>query len=187
VPSKKNIKLVPKNFIIDVDGVFTDGKYYYTAEGKIMKQFGPDDHDALSLLSDKLYIHTITGDKRGFPITKKRIVDDMVLPLDLVSTFERVDWLKKRFNLNETIYMGDSIYDPLVFKAVAYSIAPANAFYKTKEAADFITHARGGEGAVAEACIHILEKFFHKSFNLEELDLSRGSGAWRKHEIHKKR
>ncbi len=33
-------KSVIKNLILDVDGVFTDGKYYYTTEGKVMKKFG---------------------------------------------------------------------------------------------------------------------------------------------------
>lgn len=180
----EDTKKIIKYFIIDVDGVFTDGKFYYTTEGKVMKRFGPEDHDGLLLLKDKLYIHTITGDKRGFSITKKRIADDMGLPLDLVSTFERVVWLKQRFNLKKTIYMGDSIYDPLVFTEVAYSIAPANAFFKTKEAANFVTNAKGGEGAVAEASIHILEKFFHLPFDLKRLNLSKGSGVWNKNELH---
>jgi len=176
--NKNNIQ--PKFFILDVDGVFTDGKYYYTAEGKYMKQFGPEDHDALSLLDGKVQIHCVTGDKRGFGITKKRIQDDMGLSLDLVSTFDRVDWIKERYNLDETIYMGDGIYDPLVFRAVAYSIAPANAFYSTQEHANFVTDAKGGEGAVAEACIHILDHFFDQKFDVFSLPLKNGSGAWKK-------
>src|SRR3990167_8458338 len=165
-----------KNFILDVDGVFTDGKFYYTIDGKVMKKFGPEDNDALSLLKDKLHLHAISGDKNGFAITKKRIADDMHLPLDMVSTFERMDWIRERFDPEETIYMGDGIFDPLVFKHVAYSIAPANAFYKTKELADFVTKARGGEGAVAEACIHILEKFFDTPFDICKLGLPTKSG-----------
>jgi 3-deoxy-D-manno-octulosonate 8-phosphate phosphatase (KDO 8-P phosphatase) len=39
-----------KIFIIDVDGVMTDGKFYYSDKGKVMKVFGADDNDALSLL-----------------------------------------------------------------------------------------------------------------------------------------
>lgn len=167
-----------KNLILDVDGVFTDGTFYYTVDGKMMKKFGPEDNDGLSLLKDKLYIHVVSGDKKGFAITKKRIADDMGLPLDLVSTFERIEWIKDRFNPKETIYMGDGIFDPLVFKHVAYSIAPSNAFYKTKSAADFVTNSRGGEGAVAEACIHILEKFFDEEFDVHRLNLANGSGAW---------
>jgi len=166
--------------VLDVDGVFTDGSFYYTAEGKVMKKYGPDDNDALSLLKGKLTIQTISGDKRGFPITKKRI-DDMKLPLAMVSTFERIEWMRQRFNLEETIFMGDGIYDALVFRAVGYSIAPANAFYTTKRMADFVTNARGGEGAVAEACVHILEKFF-EPFDINKLTFEHGSGAWDKQE-----
>ncbi len=169
-----------KNFILDVDGVFTDGKFYYTVDGKVMKKFGPDDNDALSLMKGRVYLHAISGDKNGFAITKRRIADDMKLPLDMVSTFERMDWIRERFNPEETIYMGDGIFDPLVFKYVAYSIAPANAFYKTKEQADFVTNARGGEGAVSEACLHILEKFFAETFDVYSLNLNEGSGAWKK-------
>ena len=36
-----------KNLVIDVDGVMTDGKFYYSVDGKILKAFGADDHDAL--------------------------------------------------------------------------------------------------------------------------------------------
>lgn len=168
-----------KNLILDVDGVFTDGTFYYTVEGKVMKKFGPEDNDALSLLRDKLYIHAVSGDKNGFAITKKRIADDMGMPLDMVSTFERIEWIRERFDPEETIYIGDGIFDPLVFKHVAYSIAPANAFFKTKEAADFVTNARGGEGAVAEAVLHILEKFF-EPFDVFSHDFKKGSGVWKK-------
>lgn len=168
-----------KNFILDVDGVFTDGKFYYTVDGKVMKKFGPEDNDALSLLKNKLHLHAISGDKNGFAITKRRIADDMKLPLDMVSTFERMDWIRERFNPDETIYMGDGLFDPIVFQHVAYSIAPANAFYLTKEKANFVTRNRGGEGAVAEACLHILETFFNP-FDLFAHDFKKGSGAWKK-------
>lgn len=170
------VNLNPKNFILDVDGVFTDGKFFYTKEGKVMKMFGPEDNDALSLLKDKLYIHAITGDKNGYLITKKRL-DDMKIPLDLVSTFDRIKWIKNRFDPKETIYMGDGIFDPLVFKEVGYSIAPNNSFYKTKELANFVTNAKGSEGAVAEACLHIMEKFF-EPFNLFKHEFRSGSGVW---------
>ena len=44
------IGITPKIFLVDVDGVMTNGQFTYTKEGKVMKTFGPDDHDALSLL-----------------------------------------------------------------------------------------------------------------------------------------
>lgn len=171
----------PKVLILDVDGVLTDGKFVYTMDGKWSKTFGSDDNDALCLIKDKLMIHAVSGDKRGFKISQKRVQEDMGLPLDLVSTFERVDWIASRFKLEEVIYMGDGIFDSLVFKKVGYSIAPANAFFKTKEAADFVTQARGGEGAVAEACFHIAETFFDP-IDLSQISFKKGSGLWSKSE-----
>lgn len=173
-----------KNFIIDADGVFTDGTFYYSEKGKVLKKYGPDDADALSLIRDKLNIHVITADKRGFSITKKRIHNHMKLSLELVSSFERVDWISKKYKLSETIYMGDGIFDMLVFKEVAYSIAPANALSAVKKKADFVTERRGGEGAVAEAVIHILSTFFNMRFTENLIGDVKESGAWKRNETH---
>ncbi len=150
----------PEIFILDVDGVMTDGKMYYTKNGKIMKIFGPDDHDALSLLAPHLFIQFVTGDHRGFEITHARIEKDMKKPLELVSTVKRIDWIRERWDPEKTIYMGDGIFDHYVFKKVGYAIATADADEYAKKTADFVTKRTGGQRAVAEASLHILEKFF---------------------------
>ncbi len=150
----------PKIFILDVDGVLTTGQFFYTSEGKTMKVFGPDDNDGLSLLKEFMDIRFVTGDKKGFQISKKRICDDMGFELDLVSTIKRVDWIAERYSLDEVIYMGDGIFDHYVMKAVGYSIAPFNADKNAKTFSSYVTERMGGERAVAEAALHILEKFF---------------------------
>lgn len=150
----------PEVFILDVDGVMTDGQMYYTKDGKIMKVFGPDDHDGINLLAPHLFIQFISGDKLGYEISCARIVKDMHRPLELVSTIRRIDWIKERWNLEKTIYMGDGIFDHYVFKEVGYSIATANADEYARKTADFVTTRNGAERAVAEASLHILAKFF---------------------------
>jgi 3-deoxy-D-manno-octulosonate 8-phosphate phosphatase (KDO 8-P phosphatase) len=150
----------PKIFILDVDGVLSTGQFFYTSDGKVMKEFGPDDNDALSILKPFIEIRFITGDKKGFEISQRRIVEDMKYPLDLVSTIKRIDWIKEKWNPEEVIYMGDGILDHYVFACVGYSIAPSNAFRHTLERAQYITERTGGDRAVAEASLHILEKFF---------------------------
>jgi 3-deoxy-D-manno-octulosonate 8-phosphate phosphatase (KDO 8-P phosphatase) len=172
-------KKKPKYFILDVDGVMTTGQILYTSEGKAMKIFGPDDNDALSLLKNYLEIQFVTGDKKGFSISHKRIVDDMKFPLDLVSTIRRVDWIKERYALEDVIYMGDGIFDHYVMREVGYAISPANADKSAKEYANFVTERSGGDRAVAEACLHIMEKFF-RPFNPSTLPNSqiKFSGEW---------
>jgi 3-deoxy-D-manno-octulosonate 8-phosphate phosphatase (KDO 8-P phosphatase) len=169
----------PKVFILDVDGVLTTGQFLYTAEGKAMKVFGADDNDGLSLLLPWLSVRFVTGDKKGFAISKKRIVDDMHFSLDLVSTVRRAEWIAEHHSLHEVIYMGDGIFDHYVMKQVAYSIAPANADPNAKRHADFVTQRSGGDRAVAEACLHILERFF-TPYNPDALPNSNNklSGEW---------
>lgn len=150
----------PTCFILDVDGVMTTGQFIYTSEGKTMKVFGPDDNDGLSLLSSYLDIRFITGDKKGFPISERRIVHDMNYQLDLVSTIHRIDWILQRYDPRNVIYMGDGIFDHYVMNSVGYSIAPANADKLAKKSASFVTERKGGDRAVAEACLHILDTFF---------------------------
>ena len=41
------IKMKPKYFILDVDGVMTTGQFMYSKNGKIFKVFGPHDSDGL--------------------------------------------------------------------------------------------------------------------------------------------
>jgi 3-deoxy-D-manno-octulosonate 8-phosphate phosphatase (KDO 8-P phosphatase) len=169
----------PTSFILDVDGVMTTGQFLYTADGKAMKIFGPDDNDGLSLLKPYLEIRFVTGDKKGFPITRKRIVDDMGFPLDVVSTIRRVEWISELFTLDTVIYMGDGIFDHYVMKQVGYSIAPANADKLAKQYANYVTERSGGDRSVAEACLHIMEKFF-KPYDPSELPTPQGklSGEW---------
>lgn len=169
----------PTVFILDVDGVMTDGKFVYSEQGKLFKTFGPDDNDALSLLDSHMEIRFVTGDSRGFDISKKRIVEDMKRPLDLISTTRRLDWIREQYDPRRTAYMGDGIFDALVFMGVGYSIAPANACDFAKEAADFVTKRAGGDRAVADACIHLFRHFFGLE-TLEEMyaNGSKAAGQW---------
>ena len=168
-----------KVFILDVDGVMTTGQSLYSEAGKQMKVFGPDDNDGLRLLNPYLKIRFLTGDRKGLPITTKRIKEDMKFDLDLVSTIKRIEWIKEHYNPKEVIYMGDGIFDHYVFKKIGYAIATANADPLAIENADYVTKRAGGERAVAEACLHILKKFF-EPYNPDKLPNQKlkMSGEW---------
>tara|TARA_B100001996_G_scaffold383058_1_gene377190 strand:+ start:1691 stop:2149 length:459 start_codon:yes stop_codon:yes gene_type:complete len=152
------MKNIPNHFVIDVDGVLSTGQFIYDETGKVYKIFGPHDSDGLKMLKEKLTISFISADKKGFEISLKR-VSDMGFNLDLVSEDEREDYLAK-IGIDEVIFMGDGYYDAKCFDLVSYSIAPASARKEALESADFVTQSNAGEGAVMDACIHILEKFF---------------------------
>lgn len=146
----------PQVFVIDVDGVMTTGQFLYTPGGKAAKIFGPDDRDALGLLKDRLAVHFVTADSRGWRISYRRIVEDMGYPLALVGTEERGAWIACHWDPAGVIYMGDGLMDVTVFNEVGHSICPADGFYLACERADYVTRHSGGNRAVAEACVYIL-------------------------------
>ena len=93
----------------DVDGVMTTGQFLYSADGKTHKVFGPHDNEGIKLLKGLLPVRFITADKRGFGITKRRIVDDMGCPLDLVPEAEREAFIA---GLGDRVaFMGDGYSD----------------------------------------------------------------------------
>ena len=167
-----------ETLILDIDGVMTDGKFYYTEDGKSMKVFGADDNDALSMLKNFMDIIFVTGDKKGFKISSKRIVEDMKFELYLVSTLDRVKWIENKYNLKSVIYIGDGIFDNLVMDKVGYSICPSNSDKECIKSADFITKRAGGDRAVAEAVLHIFKKILKIQQPLKHLKKNSTIGEW---------
>ena len=56
----------PKYFILDVDGVITNGQMIYDKYGKKYKTFGQDDYDSLKFMKNYISVHFVSGDERRF-------------------------------------------------------------------------------------------------------------------------
>ena len=162
-PHASQEKKSPSYFILDVDGVLTDGTSLYSENGKIYKTFGPHDHDGLKLIKDLVPVVFVTADKRGFGISSKRI-KDMGYDLLLVSENDRFNYLMTRYDLASSVYMGDGLHDAKILRSSRFGIAPANARIEAKNAADFITNSIGGQGAVLDAVLKVLEYFFPQEY-----------------------
>ena len=66
------------------------------------------------------------------------------------------------YDLKNTIYMGDGIFDWILMKKVLFSISCADSNTLTKKYSNYSTKAKSGERAVSEACLFIIKKFFLK-------------------------
>ena len=164
-------KKKPKYFILDVDGVITNGQMIYDHSGKKYKIFGQDDHDSLKIMKKYLNILFISGDRIGFKISKKR-VEDMGFKIKFVPSSKRAEWIDKNLGLKKCIYMGDGIFDHLVMKKALYSIVPNGSLEHVSKSANFITKNNPAQRAVAEVVIHILKYFFSVNFSrLKKIDL----------------
>lgn len=146
-----------KYFVCDVDGCLNDGKIYWGIDGKPFKAFGNYDHDGLKMLKPHLNIKFITADESGWDISKSRIVDHMKFELHLVKEADRYNWVEG-LGFDKVAYMGDGFYDAAILKKAAIGIAPAQARIEARRSANFITMNKGGEGAVMDACLYILDR-----------------------------
>jgi len=163
---KKNIERAKKIkiFLMDVDGVLTDGKMYYIpGKGEEMvefKAFHSLDGIGLRLLNQfGVLTGVITG--RESPGTEERA-------RGLGMSYAYQGFLSKLAPLEQILahtglkpenvaYMGDDWTDIPVLKKAGLACAPANALDEVKAASHLVTKKDGGMGAVREACDFILK------------------------------
>jgi YrbI family 3-deoxy-D-manno-octulosonate 8-phosphate phosphatase len=151
--------MIIKNIIFDLDGVFTDGTFYYSKKGKILKKFGSHDAQAINICKTFFNIQAITADRRGFAISKKR-ADDMQVSLTLVPESKRADWVKDNFVREDTALVVDSFTDIPCLKYAIRSFAPNNSHLSLHDKVTDMLVSDGGNGAVSEVLDKLL---FEKS------------------------
>jgi 3-deoxy-D-manno-octulosonate 8-phosphate phosphatase (KDO 8-P phosphatase) len=139
----------------DVDGVFTDGRFYLSDEGIESKAFHTQDGYGIRRLLDAgVSVAVISGRKSG--AVEKRMSElgiqhlvqgcgDKVAALDTIIS-------ELNISADECAYVGDDIPDLPLLKHVGFAIAVANAVPALHEQCDYLTSARGGQGAVREIC-----------------------------------
>ncbi len=143
----------------DVDGVFTDGRFYLSNDGVESKAFNTQDGFGIrQLINAGIDVAVISGRHSG--AVERRMAELGVTHVvqgckDKVAALgEIVDALDITTAL--CAYVGDDVPDLPLLNAVGYSIAVANAVSEVREHCDYTTSAGGGHGAVREVCELIL-------------------------------
>ncbi len=137
----------------DVDGVLTDGGFYYTSEGLMLKKFNAKDGMGFLLLKKNNYITgIITSDNTGFITARaERIKPDFLI----TDTWDKLSSLKEKLSelnlsLDEVAYIGDDVNDMEILSEVGFSAAPADAASVVLKSVDYVCKKKGGEGAFRE-------------------------------------
>jgi len=147
-----------KNLVTDVDGVLTDGGFYYDETGKVLKKFGPHDSDGFKIITSLgINCFAISADRRGFGITQRRL-NDMGIPISLVSEKERFSWISENVGFDGTCFIGDGYHDVSSIEQATLGIAPVNAPDFVKSSADIVTKAQGGNGVIFEVALMLKER-----------------------------
>ncbi len=145
---------------LDVDGVLTDGRLRYGAEGELIKVFHVHDGLGLKLLMrEGIEVAVITA-KTGGPL-ERRLADLGVEHawMGREDKLAALDELIAKLGVapKEIAHVGDDLPDLAVMRRVGVSIAVANATARVRSEAMLVTEKSGGEGAVREICERILE------------------------------
>lgn len=152
----KGLKLL----VLDLDGVLTDGKLHYDAEGRITKSYCVYDGIGVHLLRQAgIEVAVITAGLDGPCVTKR------MERLGITAFYEgnmnkqaALTELRERFGLewHEMAFLGDDWVDLIPLALVGLPMAVANARPEVKDAARFVTRTPGGQGAVREVADWLL-------------------------------
>jgi 3-deoxy-D-manno-octulosonate 8-phosphate phosphatase (KDO 8-P phosphatase) len=139
--------------ILDVDGVLTDGRIIFDSAGHETKEFHVRDGSGL-----KYWIRSggqaaiLSG--RESQIVLRR-AEELGVTLVEQGAQDKLPGLERLLvaagcTAEEAAYIGDDLPDLPVFHRVGFRVAVADAVAEVRAAADYVTQAPGGRGAVRE-------------------------------------
>ena len=154
--SARRLKLMA----FDVDGILTDGRLWYGADGEMLKAFHTLDGHGLKMLAKAgIEVALITGRRSEMVLRRASELGIRHVIQGREDKGVALAALAGELGLEATAcgYAGDDLPDvpALEWSALAFSVP--NAHQSAKVVADLISDARGGEGAVREICDFILD------------------------------
>lgn len=144
---------------LDVDGVLTDGRLYYSDAGETLKVFNTlDGHGIKMLQASGVEVAVITGRNSAAMACRVQALgikhlyagrEDKLIAL-------RELWQATGFDADCTAYMGDDWPDLPAIRHCRLGATVPNACDAVLQHADWCAEREGGQGAVRELCELIL-------------------------------
>lgn len=149
-----------KAFVLDVDGVLTDGSLLLLEDGQMVRKMNIKDGYALQLAIKKGYhILVISGgnseavklrlQKLGVVEVYMNVSDKEKILLEYVSRYN-MKW-------EEVLYMGDDIPDLVPMKLAGLPCCPADAVPEIKNISHYVSQVNGGYGCVRDIIEKVLK------------------------------
>ena len=145
----RRIKLI----VTDIDGVWTDAKMYYSAEGESLKAFSTYDGMATYLLRQAgIPIVIITGENSPHVAARARKLGLTDVYLGIQDKLTVLEEVMEKFKLKaeEVAYIGDDVNDFACMQVAGLTACPATtpAFHLLEP--DILLERAGGDGAFRE-------------------------------------
>ena len=142
-----------KAVALDVDGVLTDGTFWWGVDGSELKRFSFRDVMGIArAMRGGVVFALISGEKNA-------LVDRYAEKMKITHVFQgckdketalRSFAEAQKLSLENICFMGDDLNDLAAMKIAGFAAAPADAHETAIAAAAYVTHRPGGRGAVRE-------------------------------------
>ncbi len=147
-------------FIFDVDGVLTDGSVTVLTDGDMLRRMNVKDGYALKTAINQGFNFCIIsgGTNKGVQLRLEGLgIKDIYLGAhNKIDQFN--DYLSKNnIKAEHVLYMGDDIPDYPVMEVVGLPCCPQDAVQEIKSISKYISHKKGGEGAVRDVIEQVLK------------------------------
>jgi len=145
---------------LDVDGVMTDGHILIGEDGRELKSFHVKDGLGLKVLQ-AAGIEVVIVSSRSSSAVLRRAEE-----LGIASVHQGVAdkarlcrhvMAERGLDREQAASMGDDLPDLAMFQVTGVRIAVADGAEEVRRAAHYVTHRKGGKGAVREACEWLLK------------------------------
>lgn len=149
-----------KLLLLDVDGVLSDGRIYYSESGREMKAFNIQDGLGIKLLQKNgIEVGIITG--RSSQLLKRR-ADELGISLMIQGREDKLTAVRevianRAIEMAQIAYMGDDLPDLAAIRQAGLGATVANCNPVVAEHALWQATRAGGEGAVRELAELILK------------------------------
>lgn len=148
---------------MDVDGVLTDGTFWWGPNGEEFKRFCYADTTGISqAMRAGIRIVLISGEsspagmKLVERLAEKLKIEDVYKGCHDKEAAIREFAQRHSFDLSEVCFIGDDVIDVPAMAVVGLAVAPADAQEIARSKAQLVTHLNGGRGAVRELLDRLL-------------------------------
>ena len=149
-----------KAFIFAVDGVCTDGGVWVGDGGRRCCRIHSRDYYALRVAAANDYPIAIVGERQEIGVSdfmEEAGINDVFLNKDDKITVLR-DWMAaKGLATEQVLYMGSDIPDLHSMEVAGFGACPTDAVDEVKAAVAYISHCRGGAGAVRDVVEKVMK------------------------------
>ena len=156
--NKEKLKKI-KLFVMDSDGVLTDGGIYLDNSGNSFRRFDVKDGLGVKLLHKaQICVACISGSNSSILTKRAESLDIKIIRKGIEDKLYEIREIQNYLGLKsyQTIFLGDDVNDLRVLEAVSIFAVPSDAHEACKRKASLIGKKKGGYGFIREVTDKIL-------------------------------